>query len=148
MQTVGQVEDNRIVSIKGDPEGPLNRGYTCLKGRANHERLSHPDRLTHSDQRVGERGGGKWESISWDQAVSTIARAFGRVKDEYGARAVAFCQGHAKGLEHFALIRLANTFGSPNVVGPQNLCHMPREISGLHTCGFYPVVDYRIPRNA
>ena len=140
-----KVQDNRIVSIKGDPDGPLNRGYTCLKGRANHERLTHPDRLTTPLKRVGERGSGRWEPITWDQAVSTIAGAFNKVKDEHGARAVAFCQGMPKGLEHFALIRLANTFGSPNVVGPQNLCHMPREISGVHTCGFYPVVDYRHP---
>ena len=48
-----------------------------------------------------------------------------------------------KGLEHFALIRLANTFGSPNVVAVQDVCHAPREISGLHTCGFYPVTDFR-----
>jgi anaerobic selenocysteine-containing dehydrogenase len=47
-----------------------------------------------------------------------------------------------KGLEHFALIRLANIFGSPNVVAVQDVCHAPREISGLHTCGFYPVTDY------
>jgi anaerobic selenocysteine-containing dehydrogenase len=47
-----------------------------------------------------------------------------------------------KGMEHFALIRLANTFGSPNVVGMQDVCHAPREITGSLTCGFYPVADF------
>jgi anaerobic selenocysteine-containing dehydrogenase len=47
-----------------------------------------------------------------------------------------------KGLEHFVLIRLANLFGSPNVVAVQDVCHAPREVSGLHTCGFYPVADF------
>ena len=39
------------------------------------------------------------------------------------------------------LIRLANMFGSPNVVSVQDVCHAPREVTGLHTCGFYPVLD-------
>jgi anaerobic selenocysteine-containing dehydrogenase len=140
-----KVEGNRIITVKGDPEGTLNHGYTCIKGRANADRLTHPDRLTTPLKRVGARGEGKWEPLSWDEAMATIAGAFNQVKTQFGARAVAFCQGMPKGLEHFALIRLANTFGSPNVVGPQNVCHMPREISGLHTCGFYPVVDYNHP---
>jgi anaerobic selenocysteine-containing dehydrogenase len=59
-----------------------------------------------------------------------------------GARSVAFGVGMPKGLEHFVLIRLANLFGSPNVVASQDVCHAPREIAGLHTCGFYPVVDF------
>ena len=45
-------------------------------------------------------------------------------------------------MEHFALIRLANLFGSPNVVAVQDVCHAPREVTGMHTCGFYPVVDF------
>jgi anaerobic selenocysteine-containing dehydrogenase len=47
-----------------------------------------------------------------------------------------------KGLDHFVLIRLANIFGCPNVVAVQDVCHSPREITGYHTCGFYPVTDY------
>ena len=50
-----------------------------------------------------------------------------------------------KGLEHFVLIRLANLFGSPNVAVIQDVCHAPREVSGLHTCGFYPVADFHHP---
>ncbi len=140
-----KVEDNRIAAIKGDPDGRLNKGYTCSKGRAGAERLAHPDRLTTPLKRTGARGEGRWDSISWDRAIEEIAGRLTAVKERHGARAVAFCQGMPKGLEHFALIRLANTFGSPNVVGPQNLCHMPREISSIHTCGFYPTPDYRNP---
>ncbi|MBA4398157.1 MAG: hypothetical protein C0394_12355, partial [Syntrophus sp. (in: bacteria)] len=47
-----------------------------------------------------------------------------------------------KGLDHFILIRLANLFGSPNVIASQDVCHAPREITGVHTCGFYPVADF------
>jgi anaerobic selenocysteine-containing dehydrogenase len=67
------------------------------------------------------------------------------IRQEYGPEAVVFAQGAPKGLEHFVLIRLANVFGSPNVCGPQHVCHMPREIAGLMTCGFFPVPDYEAP---
>jgi anaerobic selenocysteine-containing dehydrogenase len=142
---VAGVKDNRIVKVKGDPEGFLNKGYTCVKGRVSHERLTHPDRLKHPLKRIGDRGQGRWEKISWDEAIKEICENFNRIKDNYGAKGVAFCQGMPKGLELFVLTRLANTFGSPNVVGPQDVCHAPREISGLHTCGFYPVADFHHP---
>ena len=136
------VKDNRIVEIKPDAEGVLNRGYICPKGRASAERLVHPQRLRQPLRRRGERGAGKWDRITWPQAISIIRDNLVRIKDREGPRAVAFCQGMPKGLEHFVLIRLANLFGSPNVVAVQDVCHAPREISGTHTCGFYPVADY------
>jgi len=66
-------------------------------------------------------------------------------KEKHGARAVGFGVGMPKGLEHFVLIRLANIFGSPNVIAIQDVCHAGREITGLHTCGFYPVADLHHP---
>ncbi len=139
------VENNQIVHIKGDPDGFLNRGYVCPKGLASADKLKHPRRLRSPLKRVGERGQGQWETIRWDEALDTIAGHLGDVRAQYGAKSVAFCQGMPKGLEHFLLIRLANIFGSPNVVAVQDVCHAPREISGIHTCGFYPVTDFHHP---
>ena len=135
------VRDNMIVKVKGDRNGFLNKGYICPKALASPDRLTHPDRLKHPLKRIGKRGEGKWKRISWDEAIQIISENINRIKEEYGARGVAFCQGMPKGLEHFILIRLANIFGSPNVVAVQDVCHAPREITGIHTCGFYPVVD-------
>ncbi|MCP4667856.1 MAG: molybdopterin-dependent oxidoreductase, partial [Deltaproteobacteria bacterium] len=135
------VQGDKIVKVKGDPKGFLNKGYVCLKGLASPDRLTHPDRLKHPLKRTGKRGEGKWQRISWEEALDEAAHNLNRIKEEYGARGVAFGVGMPKGLEHFALIRLANIFGSPNVVASQDVCHAPREISGLHTCGFYPVAD-------
>jgi anaerobic selenocysteine-containing dehydrogenase len=136
------VKQNRIVKIKGDPDGYLNRGYICPKGLASADRLTHPNRLRYPLKRSGKRGEGKWKRISWDEALQTITERLGSIREKYGARSVAFCQGMPKGLEHFVLIRLAYIFGSPNVVVYQDVCHGPREITGLHTCGFYPVADF------
>jgi anaerobic selenocysteine-containing dehydrogenase len=139
------VKNNKIVKVKGDPEGFLNKGYVCAKGTASPDRLNHPDRLKTPLRRIGDRGAGKWQKISWNETIAEICENFNRVKDTYGAKGVAFCQGMPKGLELFVLTRLANTFGSPNVVGVQDVCHAPREISGMHTCGFYPVADFHHP---
>ncbi|MEJ2727022.1 MAG: molybdopterin-dependent oxidoreductase [Deltaproteobacteria bacterium] len=139
------VENNKIVKVKGDPEGFLNKGYLCAKGIASPERLNHPDRLKNPLKRMGDRGAGKWQKISWNEAIAEICENFNRIKDSCGAKSVAFCQGMPKGLELFVLTRLANTFGSPNVVGVQDVCHAPREISGMQTCGFYPVADFHHP---
>ncbi len=136
------IQGNRIVSVKGDPDGYLNKGYICSKGMASPDRLTHPLRLKHPMKRTGSRGEGKWQEISWNEAIALVSEKLQMAKDHLGARGVAFCQGMPKGLEHFVLIRLANLFGSPNVVVVQDVCHAPREISGLHTCGFYPVADF------
>ena len=135
------VKDNKIVSIKGDPDGFLNKGYICPKGVASPDRLTHPDRLKHPLKRAGKRGEGKWKQISWQEALSEIAQNLNKIKEKYGAKGVAFGVGMPKGLEHFVLIRLANIFGSPNVISSQDVCHAPREITGVHTCGFYPVAN-------
>ncbi|UCH06575.1 MAG: molybdopterin-dependent oxidoreductase [Deltaproteobacteria bacterium] len=139
------VKDNRIVRVKGDPDGFLNKGYICPKGIASPDRLTHPDRLKHPLKRVGKRGEGNWKRISWHEALGEIAENLLKIKEHHGARAVAFGAGTPKGLEHFVLIRLANIFGSPNVVAPQDVCHAPREVTGVHTCGFYPVADLHHP---
>ncbi|MBU2548660.1 MAG: molybdopterin-dependent oxidoreductase [Proteobacteria bacterium] len=143
-----EVEDGRVVRVTPDPNGALSQGHICPKARALPELLNHPRRLRRPLRRVGPRGSGQWETISWEEALAFAARGLNRVKAEHGARSVVFCQGAPKGLEHFILIRLANTFGSPNVVGPQNVCHMPREMAGVAVCGFFPVPDYDQPAGA
>lgn len=136
------VQNGKIIKVKGDPDGYFNKGYICPKGVASPDRLTHPDRLKYPLKRTGKRGEGKWERISWEEALHYTAENFNKIKDEYGSKSVAFGVGMPKGLEHFVLIRLANLFGSPNVIASQDVCHAPREITGLHTCGFYPVADF------
>ncbi len=84
------VKDNRIVKVKGDPQGFLNMGYVCVKGSVSHERLTHPDRLKYPLKRIGDRGEGRWETISWDEAIKEICENFNRIKATYGAKALHF----------------------------------------------------------
>jgi anaerobic selenocysteine-containing dehydrogenase len=135
------VEDGKIAKVEGDPDSPLNRGTICAKGIAQVERLNHPDRLRHPLKRVGERGAGKWERISWEEALTTISQRVLRTD----RRSIAFAQGTPKGLELYIMIRLANLLKVPTVVTPGPICHMPRETAATITCGFFPVPDYDHP---
>jgi anaerobic selenocysteine-containing dehydrogenase len=139
------LDRGKAVRLVPDETHPRSRGYICPKGMAALERHTHPDRLLYPLRRKGERGGGRWERITWDQALNEAAEAFIRIKKEYGAPAVAFAQGTPKGLEFLLLLRLANIFGSPSVAGTQHVCHMPRELMGRFTCGFMPFPDYESP---
>ena len=69
------VKDGKIVRTeKADYTGAEeNEGYICQKGIMSCRQPYNPKRLTHPLKRVGERGEGKWEKISWDQAMDEIA---------------------------------------------------------------------------
>jgi len=139
------LEEGRAVGIKGDPESPLNRGALCPIGRASLEYLYHPDRLTYPLRRVGGRGEGKWQKISWDEAFNLAAEALNKVKQEYGPEAVAMVHGSAKGSMDTHLVRLANAFGTTNVVCADYVCHVPRVLAAELTFGFFPGADYGYP---
>ena len=139
------VEKGKITKIEGDPDSPLSRGTICAKGLAQIEKLNHPDRLKYPMKRVGERGEGKWDRISWDEALGTIAEKISEIIKGDGPRAISFAQGTPKGLELFLLIRLANLLNIPNISTPGNVCQMPRETASTLTCGFFPIPDYDYP---
>lgn len=67
---------------EGDISSPAMR--MCVRGRGYRKMLYHPDRLKYPMKRVGKRGEGKFERISWEEAVETIASEMKRVGDQYG----------------------------------------------------------------
>jgi anaerobic selenocysteine-containing dehydrogenase len=67
------VEDGVATEVKGDPDHPTTAGVLCTKVSRYAERTYHPDRLLHPMRRVGKKGEGKFERISWDEAIDTIA---------------------------------------------------------------------------
>lgn len=85
-----KVKDDAIMHLEtdniGDPEGLQARA--CLRGRSIRRWINSPDRLQHPMKRVGKRGEGKFEQISWDEATTLIADNLKRVIDKYGNEAV------------------------------------------------------------
>ena len=141
------IDDNdRVVKIEGDPESPLNQGVLCPKGLASLEYLYHPDRLNHPLKRLGNRGEGKWETISWNEALGTVANELAKSRDENGVESVAFIAGSFKGgFQGRYLQRFSNLFGSPNYAGQGHVCFVPRFNASKITYGFYAIPDYDYP---
>lgn len=135
------VKDGKVAKITGDPDSPINHGTMCSKGIASTQLVYHPDRLTYPVRRIGPKGSGKWERISWDEALNTIAERILGYKEKYGAESVVF--GYGTGRENEAVIyRIANLLGSPNVLTAGHFCYGPRIATSIITCGTNPVVDY------
>src|SRR4051812_38563485 len=70
------VEDGRAVKVAGDPEHPFTRGFLCTKVANYHERTHNPDRVKTCLRRVGKKGEGRFEPISWDEALDEVSSRF------------------------------------------------------------------------
>jgi anaerobic selenocysteine-containing dehydrogenase len=70
-------ETLRIKKFEGNPEHPGSRGRNCAKGPATLNQVDDPERIRYPLRRVGARGGGRWERVSWDAALDDIA---GRIR--------------------------------------------------------------------
>src|SRR3972149_11715524 len=78
------VEDGVITRIETDDGKEEPQLRACLRGRSYRQRVYAPDRLKYPMKRVGARGEGKFERISWDEALDTVASEIKRVRDTYG----------------------------------------------------------------
>lgn len=83
-----EVADGRIASITGSRLSPVTRGFICSKVRKLPRRIYGPDRLLHPMRRTGPKGEGRFERISWEEAVSTIAGRFRAIAAEHGGEAI------------------------------------------------------------
>ena len=136
------VENGRAVKVRPDPDGPLNHGRACVKGMSIIEQMYHPDRITYPMRRVGEKGSGSWQRISWDEAYDEIAEKLGHLRREYGPECVSLISG--TGRHHLSQVwRFGNVLETPNATSSGALiCLGPRKNAGDFTSGHFAGVDY------
>ncbi len=96
---VVSVENGRGVKLRGNPDHPVTRGFLCGKVAQYLEREYSPHRLLHPLRRVGAKGAGRFERISWDDALDTIAARFRAIIEEFGPEAILpYSYGGSMGL--------------------------------------------------
>jgi anaerobic selenocysteine-containing dehydrogenase len=108
-----EVDDGRVISVKGDPDNPDSRGFLCIRGQASREIIDNPRRLLHPLVRAG-RGDTSWREASWDEALDLIALHMRAA----GPRAVGTWSGHGLAANNYGtrisshlLRRFANLYG-------------------------------------
>src|SRR2546422_573376 len=84
-----EIQDDRVLSIRGDAENPDSRGFLCIRGQASREVIDNPMRVLRPRLR-DVRTDDAWRDTSWDEALDRIAAAVGKV----GPEAVAVWAGH------------------------------------------------------
>ena len=134
------VEDGKAVRVESAPDtrGASNR--FCSRAKASLERLYSPSRLLYPLKRAGGRGEGKWERITWEQALDATARAFEEAKESHGAESVSLAKGAYRRQADY-VSRLGNVFGTPNVTSVDNTCYIPSASARLMTYGFDGMPD-------
>jgi anaerobic selenocysteine-containing dehydrogenase len=136
------VRAGRLVKIEGDRASPLNHGRLCPIGTVTVDLVNHPDRLKFPQRRIGPRGSGKWERISWDAALDEISRRLLAIREEFGPEAIAL--GTGTGRHHIRWVsRFGHALGTPNWCEPGFAqCFHPRVNTCMLTFGDFPVCDY------
>lgn len=136
------VENGRVTGVRPDPDGPLNRGRACVKGLSILEQMYHPDRITTPMRRLGPRGSGRWEPVSWEDAYDEMARKLGGFRQKYGPESIALISG--TGRHHLSQFwRFANVLETPNATSAGALiCLGPRKNAADLTAGHFGGVDY------
>ncbi len=97
----------------------------CVKGLASIQDAYNPNRILYPMKRKGERGGCKWERISWEEALETVSGKMKESIKKHGASSVAVCQGTGRGYNRYTL-RFARSIGTPNIGAPADFCFAPK----------------------
>ena len=136
------IQDGKVIKVEGTDGFPSNNGVLCTKGAASRQYIYRQDRLKSPMKRVGKRGEGQFEPISWEEAIAICARELNKVKQTYGAESVAFLCGYTKWFRPW-LHRLAYSFGSPNYITESSTCHNAEVLSYATVFGGFSRPDIR-----
>lgn len=135
--TCYECDANCPIEVELDPSGePISiKGPDCPRCDVQLDRRNHSERLLHPLKRVGPKGSGAFERISWDEALETIAERLTAVKTAEGAPAVGFFAGYTKEARP-QLQRLAHAFGSPNYLTESGCCFSATMVAEKLTFGY------------
>jgi len=116
-----RMTDDRSVKIEGQPGHPVNDGGVCVLGLSGLQLLYGPNRVTEPMKRIGKRGGGQWQPISWEAALTELAEKLNQVRAESGPQALGCILEKTYGTVPELFKRLMRAYGSPNVMTTPSL---------------------------
>jgi thiosulfate reductase/polysulfide reductase chain A len=136
---IARVEDGLVTKLDPNPKFLKSRGMLCARGNAGIDQLYDPDRLKYPLLRKGKRGEGKWQRLSWDQALDHAAEKFMKIAEKYTRCGVMFTPG--SDMQSTFVRWFAEVFGSYNVTTHESSCLLSRNRAYLDTFGEVPFSD-------
>jgi len=133
---VTEVENGRAEKFYADPDHPVTQGWLCAKVRPYLDHVYHPDRLQYPLRRVGKKGAGQWQRISWAEALAEIGERWRAIIAEYGAEAILpYSYSGTLGLVQMVVssARLWNRMGASRLV--RSICGAAAEFAVTMTLG-------------
>jgi anaerobic selenocysteine-containing dehydrogenase len=126
------MKGGKVAYIEGNRDHPVNKGVLCAKGSAGIMQHNAPSRLRSPMKRVGPRGSGEFENISWDEAL-TIAADMLRPIRENNPEKLAFFTGRDQSQSFTSF--WAQQFGTPNYAAHGGFCSVNMAAAGIYTMG-------------
>jgi len=136
---VARVEDGIVTKLDPNPKFLKSRGMLCARGNAGIQQLYDPDRLKYPLLRKGKRGQGKWQRLSWDEALDLAAQKLEQIAKKHTRCGVLFTPG--SDMQSTFVHRFAEVFGSYNVTSHESSCLLSRNRAYLDTFGEVPFSD-------
>lgn len=133
---VTEVADGRAVNFYADPAHPVTQGWLCVKVRPYLDHVYHPERLQYPLRRIGPKGGGQWQRITWDEALTEIGQRWRAIMAEYGAEAILpYSYSGTLGLVHMGVSsgRFWNRLGASQL--ERSICGAAAEMAVEMTLG-------------
>ena len=122
---------NQVVNIYGNTEDPIFQGRICPKSQMTLQMYNNPHRLQQPLKRVGKRGSGHFEAISWEQAIDEIAAKLTKLRDLHGSESLAIQAGSRTGVLNIigAIPLFAGMWGTPNVASTEPFCDLGKGLA-------------------
>ncbi len=134
-----EVVADRVTAVRGSRASALTAGFICTKVAGMADHLYGPERVTRPLWRVGPKGSGRFEPVSWDQALDRIATRLAAIRDTHGGDAILPCSyGGSNGwlTEGSFDARLWARLGACRV--NRNLCALPSSAAAQALYGGMP----------
>ncbi|MDG1737914.1 MAG: molybdopterin oxidoreductase family protein [Paracoccaceae bacterium] len=126
------MKDGEVAYIEGNRDHPVNKGVLCGKGSAGIMQHNAPSRLRSPMKRVGPRGSGEFENISWDEALDIAADMLRPIR-ENNPEKLAFFTGRDQSQSFTSF--WAQQFGTPNYAAHGGFCSVNMAAAGIYTMG-------------
>ena len=140
---LAEVEDGRVVRVKGDPADPVCKGLICKKMQRYEKSINSPSRILTPLVRTGEKGSGTFAPVSWDEAAGVITDRWKRTLDEHGPDAVLpfYYSGVMSLIQRFCGDALFNRMGACTLV--KTLCCSAKSVGYAAVMGKTGCLDPR-----